>query len=250
MVGYPLDYKPDLKIKFKMIRLKKTLYIIFGTLTLIGLAVGFIFVRQFTREGFKPSIGVSGKSMAVYPPPMATQTYIPLPTFTPKPTKTPTPTPIILENGWYLYIDKEAGYSFSYPPDAHFHTSKEGKLDYKSVHIQFDIPDANGYQGMMIEVLSNADKLPIESIAQKIYTTDLQSPSIDDVKKNSEQIKVAGMVAYQFTITHSFYEFSILSPNEDKVFFIVPVHDNLNLTVDPPALLLFFKILETFTLNP
>jgi len=165
------------------------------------------------------------------------------------PTQTPTPTPIVLENGWYLYTDKEAGYSFSYPPEAHFHTSKEGGLDYKTAHIQFDIPDADGYQGMMIEILSNPEKLPIESVAQKIYTTDLQSPSIDDVKKNSEQIKVAGMFAYQFTFKPFMYELTILLPNEDKVYFIVPVHDNLDTAVDPKALELFFKILETFTLN-
>lgn len=140
--------------------LRKSFYTILGALAFIGLIVGFIFALQFKRGSSVPSKGDSGKSLAVYPPPIATQAYTPLPTSTTMPTQTPTPTPIVLENGWYLYTDQEAGYSFSYPPDALFQTSKEGAFDYKSAYLQFHIPSMNGYQGMMIQVLSNPESLP------------------------------------------------------------------------------------------
>lgn len=231
--------------------LQKTLFTILGAFALIGLVGGLIFALQFTRGNSILSKDInSGKSMDVYPPPLPTYAYTPLPTSTPVPTQTPTPTPIMLENGWYLYIDKEARYSFSYPPDAYFHTSKEGSLDYKSAYLQFTLPNADGYQGLMIQVLSNPEEIPVEGFAQKIYTIDPKGPSIDDLKKHSEQIKMAGMYGYKYSLSPFFYEFIILLPYEDKVYFIVPVHDNLNITLDPKALELFYKVLDTFALNP
>jgi hypothetical protein len=110
--------------------------------------------------------------------------------------------------------------------------------------------EADGYQGMVIDVLSNPQKLPVENIVQAIYTDQTQKPPIDVVKATLEQIEVAGIPAYKSTYQPSMFELTILLPYEDKVYFIVPVHDNLDTALDPKGLELFFQILGTFTLNP
>jgi len=232
-----------------MKNIKKILYTILGALALTGLTVGLIFALQFTRTSFKSSIDVSGKSLGAYPPPEATHVYTPLPTYTPVPSHTPTPTPIMLENGWYLYVDKEAGYSFSYPPDVYLHTSKEGRLSYKSVHIQFKIPNT-GYQGMEINILTNTQNLPLENIVQEFYTGNGGEPSITNIRASIKPVMIGELSAFKSIFQPSIAEFTIYVPYGNKVLYAIPV-TKMGLTAfDPQALELFEKTLATLTIKP
>ncbi len=161
---------------------------------------------------------------------------------------TETPIPPMLENGWYLYNDTEAGYSFSYPADAHFMTSRDSGINYDIVSLQFEIPDANGYQGMEIMVIDNPEQLPVENVLQRIYSNPTDIPRIESIRATLGKITIAGLHAYKSTYRPSMYELTILIPHQDKIYYFLPVHDNLNLLMDPRGLKLFFEILDTFEL--
>ena len=184
-------------------------------------------------------------AQSAYPPPLPTS--FSLPTSSPAPTATATP--IVLDNGWYLYTDKEAGYSLSYPPDVHLHTSKEGGLDYKTVHIQFAIPNA-GYQGMTINVLDNAQKLPIENIVQDVYTRMGEEQPTKNIQSSMESIMIGKISAIKSDFQPSIVEFTIYIPYGNKVLYAAPV-TRMGLTAfDPKAAELFEEILATLTLEP
>lgn len=261
-----------------MKNLKKTLSITLEAIALIGLTAGLIFAFQFSKENLLPSDQNNGKSLAAYPPPAneeslpsrqnddapvaaypppaATQAYTPPPTsaFTPIPAVTlevppPTPTPVVLANGWYLYVDKEAGYSFSYPPDAHLETSKEGGFPYKTVHLQFRVP-GSGFQGMDIDVFLNTQSLSIEDVAQNIYTDRGSKPSPAAITNSIMSLRVGKLSAFKAVFQPSLVEFIIFIPYKDKVLYAMPVSEMGHTSIDFQATELFEKILATLTLEP
>jgi hypothetical protein len=231
-----------------MVRLKKTLSIILEALALIGLIAGLLFAFQFARANFLPPSGSNVKDVAAYPPPGATQVYMPLPTYTP--ILTWTPTPIMLDNGWYLYIDEEAGYSFSYPPDAYLSSGQSTGFDYKSVTLSFRIPDASGYQGMQIIVYSNKERLPIERVSvDKVFQGKSESVTEDSVLFAMIPVKVSRSGYDAIKISVQPFETAVLMSVEDKVFFFAPSPDmRAGNPPDPKSIELFYKILDTFTL--
>ena len=80
------------------------------------------------------------------------------------------PTPRILENGWYEYTDKEAGYSFSYPPGSLYITSGKDKGEkYNHLSIQFVGIKGNGYQGMVVYLMANPKKYSTEEFLLQDY---------------------------------------------------------------------------------
>ena len=155
-----------------------------------------------------------------------------------------------LNNGWYLYEDPEAGFSFSYPPDVFFQTSQEGGLGFRTARIQFPRVKGQGYQGMVVDVLSNETHRPIEQVIKEIYTTPILNLSVESIKASVEKITVADHPAYLTTYQPFMFELCIFVPYEDKILFIVPVHDNLDIAGSPEALKLFWEIVNTFKINP
>jgi hypothetical protein len=215
----------------------------------IGIFVGLLFAFQFAKENLLPAKGNQGNSLGAYPAPGSTQVYTPSPTSKPFPSQTQTPTLIVLENGWYLYIDKDAGYSLSYPPDAYFHTSKEGRLPYKTVHIQFKI-SGSGYQGIEVNVLSNTMNLSLESIVQEVNSNINEKPSLADIQASLKPMTIGKLSAFKSVYQPSIAEFRIFVPIGNNVLYATPV-TTMGLTAfDPQARELFEKILATLTLNP
>jgi hypothetical protein len=224
--------------------LKKTLFTILAAFVLIGLITGVIFAFRYAKE--KPLLSNANLTLPLVGSSLLTITQVStsFPASTSL-TQTPTPTLTVLENGWFLYIDEQAGYSFSYPPDVSLHTSKEGWLSYKTVRIQFRIPDT-GYQGMVINVLSNPQDTPIEKIVQEIYTSRGRQPSIVDIQNSLKPMTIGKLSAFQSVFQPSLFEFTIFVPYEDKVIFAAPVTDMGLTAFDPRALELFYQILGTF----
>jgi len=221
--------------------------ILFSILLVAGLALIF----QLAKANFTPIISFSGKPQIAYPPPENTPMDFVWPTGTALPSPTVTPTPIVLENGWYLYEDKEAGYSISYPPEVHFHTSKEGFLDYKTVHIAFK-PSGLGYQGMVIEIFSNPEKFPVNEIVQKFYSRDNPEikPAIADIQNALNPTSIGHFSALKSIYKPSMAEFVIFVEIQDKVLCATPVTEMGLTAFAPSSLELFEKILATLTFKP
>jgi hypothetical protein len=156
-----------------------------------------------------------------------------------------------LENGWYLYEDKEAGFSFSYPPEVYIHTSKEGFLDFKTVHIAFE-PSGLGYQGMVIELFSNPKGLPIENIVQQFYSRDNPEtkPAIADIKAALNPVMVGNLSAYKSVYHPSMAEFVVFVPMHFKILCVTPVTEMGLTDFAPSSQEMFDNILATLTIKP
>jgi hypothetical protein len=163
---------------------------------------------------------------------------------------TSTLTRLITEDGWYLYVDKEAGYSFSYPGDAHIQLGKNPNHPYNAVTIFFPIPDSYGYHGMVIDVVENTGKLSIEDFARSVYKSASPNAIVPDtLLSKAETITVAGRTALKVQIPPTLTDFIIFLPYQDKMFMINPSGDPFD--TDDPAkgetLDLFYKVLATLT---
>jgi len=156
-----------------------------------------------------------------------------------------------LENGWYLYEDKKAGFSFSYPPEVYVHTSKEGFLDFKTVHIAFE-PSSLGYQGMVIELFSNPKGLPLENILQQFYSRDNPEtkPTIADIQAALNPIMLGNLSAYKSVYHPSMAEFIIVVPMNSKILCATPVTEMGLTDFAPSSQIMFDKILATLTIKP
>lgn len=188
-----------------------------------------------------------------YPAPRTPTPQVPItpyPSPAPSPTPTATATPIVLPNGWYLYTDPQAGYSFSYPPNAHLSVSQDVDSSYKTVNIAFELPRTYGYQGLVIRVEDNPQKLPIDGFLAQLYVKRMHKPPPDNLPSLIEPTIVAGLPAFKTSVLPDVSEFHIFLLHGTKVYEFAPVHDAAVTTMDPKALALFHRILATFTLNP
>jgi hypothetical protein len=217
---------------------------------LILLLAGVFLIFQLEKADFMPSLSLEENPQLAYPPPEVTRGSIVKPSNIPTLTTTLTSTPIVLENGWYLYEDKEAGFSFSYPPDVFFHTSQEGDREFRTAHIQFTMLKGQGYQGMVVDVLSNPTNQSIDKIIQEKYSTPILNLSLETINATVKKISVAEIPAYLTTYQPFMFELCIFVPYGDKILFIVPVHDNLDFAGSPEALKVFWNIVKTFKIYP
>ncbi len=165
---------------------------------------------------------------------------------------TSTATRLITEDGWYLYEDKEADYSFRYPKDAHIQLGKNPNHPYNAVTIFFTIPDSYGYHGMVIDVVENAGQLNAEDFARSAYKNASPNAIVpDDLLSKAEIIVLAGNTAFKVSIPPTLTDLIIFLPYQDKMFMIHPSCDPFG--PDDPAkdqtYDLFFKVLSTLTLE-
>jgi hypothetical protein len=216
--------------------------------------ISIVFLVLAIPQGAKLAEG-SSKSInnTAYPPP---NTPIPVnitPTIKPTnlPTQIPSPTPVKLDNGWYLYEDKDAGFSICYPPDAFLTTAKDFNNKYKTVNIQFiHVGPSGGYQGMVINVIENQTGISIDRVVEKIYGDSPIKPSTDAIKSSLASIKVGNTTGIKTYIPPTITEVSILIPHRNNVLFLAPVHGPAADSVDPEVLKLFYKILDTLFVTP
>lgn len=228
--------------------LKKTLSITLEVIALIGLIAVLLFAFQFARANFLPSSGSDGKSLAAYPPPGATQIYTPLPTYTPSPAQILTPTPIVLDNGWYLYIDPDREFTFAYPPTALINAGQNPVDLSKNITIQFKIPD-KPYQGMSIRLEPNPKRLQGVEIAIQLFEESAQKSAPVEFANSLEHISVGGIPAVQAYIPSTNTEVTVIVLYDDKVFILAPVHDSAVTKVEKEILEVFYQILDTYKFN-
>lgn len=99
--------------------------LVLGVAALFVMAL--IFSLEFTNYRRSDKLSTETGELIIYPPPPASYVPQPSPNKTDPATTESTPyrtltlqatsTPMVDENGWYIYNDREAGFSLSYPPE-------------------------------------------------------------------------------------------------------------------------------------
>lgn len=221
---------------------------LFATLVIIGGFTSMLFVFQFAKANILPSDGSLGHFLAVYPPPGSTEVYTLITTPTLLPTQNPTPTPIVLENGWYLYIDPDNEFTFAYPPNSII-TAGQNPVDLsKNINIQFRLPN-KPYQGMSIRVELNLTRLQGVDLAIKYFEESAQQQAPAEFVNSLIPFSIGEMMAIQAFIPSANTEITIIASYGDKALFLAPVHDSAETIVEKESLELFYQVLTTFKFN-
>jgi hypothetical protein len=133
--------------------------------------MGFVFILSLVT---RTSIGYhmyspSGLRAQPYPPP--TSSFF----FSATSTHQPTQSPVHDKdgNGWYIYQDVKADFSFSYLPDKVANVSGGPK----SVNIAFRLLKIGGHQGMAIQIYPNPQRLALNEITRKFYEETALKPA-------------------------------------------------------------------------
>ena len=148
-------------------------------------------------------------------------------------------------SAWTSYTDPRLGYTISMPQDAEF-TSGTSKAGIYTARIQFTLPGAAGYQGMVVRVEPNAQHQGIEQIARDLYRSNLLKEPPADLLQQLQTVTVAGLSGVQMG---QGADFSLVVPFEDHVYIFAPVHGEATSETDPQALALFYQILATLRIS-
>jgi hypothetical protein len=158
----------------------------------------------------------------------------------------PSSTPQITKDGWYLYIDRGVGYSFSYPRDAHFDSGCSQIHPFCAIILQFRIPNGHSYHGIVVSVEENIRRLTTEEYVRTLYPSGTTVP--ENYLSTAARINVDGMSALQVEVPPTLTDFVVIFPYHDKMFVVYPT-DNPIIAVDPVKaehMALYYKVLETF----
>lgn len=173
-------------------------------------------------------------------------------------TLTPVGTP--LANGWYHYVDQEAGYSFDYPASVLVTTSYERDSLYKMVLIQLEIPYGND-ESIFIYVLPNmahkteqefiAERYDIEKISDNTEYQSTTAEMLTEIASKTKPITVNGLSGVQTTFlatnVPSNSKYHLFLPRSDVMYYIgLSAGMMVGNPVLPEAETLFWDVMDTF----
>jgi hypothetical protein len=163
------------------------------------------------------------------------------------PTLKPDPTGQLLENGWYRYINHEAGYLIDFPPDARLETDNPKILDFTQAVIRFPgTIDPSGV-AMLITTYINIEDLSLEQFVENHLNKQFDGGKPPEVF-GSTTIKatiISGHSAILFDA--NLYRLILFIEAKDKFYTLSLVP---NMMVGNPTTIeatdLFYKIVNTF----
>ena len=146
---------------------------------------------------------------------------------------------------WLVFDDAEARCSFKYPLEAEIDTGRS-RYGIYTIRLQFQMPDVSGYQGMVIQVVPIDDSTPLDDVLEQIYESGPHDVPFEEWLEESEDTTVGDFTAFKTTCSEGSSDFSVVVPRQDRVYVASPSHDMTATCVDPQALDLFYRVLETF----
>jgi hypothetical protein len=170
-------------------------------------------------------------------------------TSTEYPTGKPDPTGQLLENGWYRFINYEAGYYIDYPPTATLHRESPGKILFSMADITF--PRAIDPNGVVMSIFTypveenkSLDQFAEEEINHRLGR--LSPEYIGNITKYSTVISDHQAIVVETT---GFWRINVFIVTDEKFYslFLAP---NMMLAegTTNEAVELFRSILLTFTI--
>jgi hypothetical protein len=182
------------------------------------------------KSGYPPPSPIEG---IAYPPPIygltpTPQATLKINTITP----TITPTPQIDANGWYIYSDKQMGYSFSYPRDSILIANG------LYANLWLHIPGVYSPFGIEIEARLNPNDQSATMIGKQIYeSTSLKSsPSDYAAFLKAQSIMVGGKPAIRMKIPSIGSDYTVIVPH-GRYSIIINIEHDAAIVDSPPAVL-------------
>ena len=151
----------------------------------------------------------------------------------------------VLNNGWYQFTERQAGYTINYPQNAYLTVSRDVALEYPQILITLNLPE--DFQNIQIIVYSNPEKLSLKEIVlQNVYQEELLESEIN--KLALEPIKIAGLDAMKLEKT-PFLPGIFISANSKVYFISLPMKMLMGDPPSPESVDLFCEVINTFSLE-
>jgi len=152
--------------------------------------------------------------------------------------------------GWLTFADPAAPFTLRYPQDAHL-TAGKSKQGIYTARLQFRLPEAEGYQGMLIRVEPNETGQGIETILGDLYRRYMEGEPPESLLEDAQEMLVSGQAGVRVGgLGGTPDDFTIVVPHGKQVFIVAPVHGMTGAGLDPRALDLFNQILGTLDVRP
>jgi hypothetical protein len=165
-----------------------------------------------------------------------------------------TPTiPLIADDGWYIFEDKEVGYSFHYPPNSHLSCGIAINEKYLGVTLEYRVPNEVSYHGLAILVEPNTkNQTPMEFAEQIAQSYGPTANLSEEAISKSSTYSIAQLSAVKISIPQTMTDYTLFLPYKDKMLIIKPTGNPM--VMDDPvkvdALKIFDQILATFKFEP
>jgi|GEM_PF-3724947 len=150
--------------------------------------------------------------------------------------------------GWKEFCQTEIGCTLYYPENAHFEQGAN-KYGVHTMRIQFDLPEAEGYQGMVIRSLPLNEEGELDDVLNQLHQSNTESISFEEWKGNLEEVTIGNMPAWRTFCAVEGGDFSVIIPHGRRVYVATPTHSQASVCSDPATVELFFEVLETLTLE-
>ncbi len=165
-------------------------------------------------------------------------------------------------DGWLMFTDSAAGYSFYYPPNARYGGGADGKRPY--VFGFLHLPYENGAEIVEFYTLDNPDKLPLEQFIQTEKALKYAEPTElwakADLSSDTHILKVAHQQALlvkqseaTFPLTGTCPQITYISHNDRVIAAkLCPGRRGiweLGYKANPEAEKLYYQVLDTLQLH-
>lgn len=150
--------------------------------------------------------------------------------------------------GWKEFCQTEIGCTFHYPADAHFEQGSN-KYGIHTMRIQFDLPESEGYQGMVIRSLPLNEQRDLEDVLFQLYGSGTGGMTFEEWKEHLEDFDINGMPAWRTYCAVEGGDFFVVIPHGHRVYVASPTHSQASVCSDADAVELFYDVLETLALE-
>jgi hypothetical protein len=158
----------------------------------------------------------------------------------------PAPTPSLQPSppaGWLTYTDKDAGFSFSYPPDAYFETGTTEQHPFNFIRLVFS--DA-GQSSLIVDVRDNTAKSTPRELAAQAYQETGGQAAPKAMLDAEETVKVGSLDAWKYIVPPTLTDFMLFIPIGDKMLVIYPGSTADPISGKTSGMDLFNQVISTF----
>ncbi len=145
--------------------------------------------------------------------------------------------------GWLVYGDSQAGFSFSYPPDAHLEVDSNELHPYAFIRVTFADP-AQG--SLIVDVRENTAKQLPEAFAARAYAEASGGTPAPELFSAKEVAAVGSKQASRYAIPPTLTDFMLYLPLDDKMLVIYPGSAMEGVTGQAQSSEVFDQVLGTF----
>jgi len=145
--------------------------------------------------------------------------------------------------GWLVYTDPDAGFSFSYPSNAHIEIGSNELHPFNFIRVVFAVPNQDS---LIVDVQANQEKSLPAQFAARAYEETENQPAPKAMLDAGQSVQVGGVLASRYVIPSTLTDYMLYVPLNDKMIVIYPGRNDVPVSGATPGSELFNQVLGSF----